>query len=142
MKPTSPKSRNPVASDELTVPVVEEQLLVSKRLVETAQVQLAKRVDLKDVHLDLERRNLGFTVERKVVNQLLDEKPTSTFQEGASTTYRVIEEVPTVVMKYRIVEEIVVTPEESIHSQPTVIPARREHVDIIRRPLNTNDPLL
>jgi len=125
---------------EVTVPVIREEFDVSKREVLTGELTLRKRVGLQDVHLELERRDHGYTVERRTAGHLLDEAPAAQVMEGASTVYRVIEEVPVVVTKYRIVEEIVVTPNEKVTTNHTVVPSRQEHVDIIRTPLATETP--
>lgn len=130
-----------LANDEVTVPVVREELDVTKRTVVTGEVELRKRSTLEDVTLELERTDLRYDIARRAVGSVHETMPAATTQEGESTVYRVIEEVPVVTTHYRIVEEIVVTPTREVTAQPTVIPTRRESVDIIRRPQPVNDPL-
>ena len=125
-------SANPVLAEEqrLTVPVVEEQLTVGKTEVVTGAVRLTKSVDFEERTLKLERTDREVNVERRPVNQTFDTPPPAVRQEGGKTIYSVIREVPVVVTRYELVEEIVVEQRAVTTEQPTVIPTRAERVEV------------
>jgi uncharacterized protein (TIGR02271 family) len=90
---------------DITVPVVEEELQVGKREVETGGVRLRSRIIERPVEESLRLRHERVTVERTPVNRLASEYGTDAFQEK---TIEVTEhaEVPVVSKEARVVEEI------------------------------------
>ena len=121
--------------DALTIDVVREEVAVGKEVVETGRVAIAKTVVTDDVSLRLEHLEHGVDVERRPVNELFDEVPAGTLQlEDGTVVYRVIREVPVVVTRYEVVEEIHVRQRRVARDETVEVPVRREVVDVTRVP--------
>lgn len=116
------------------ISVIEEELSVGKREVITGRVRLEKHVDTEEITFDLERVDRSFSVERRPVGQVYDTPPEAVRQEGDATVYAVIREVPVVVTRYELVEEIVVSARREVTSEAQTVQRRVERVDIERSP--------
>jgi uncharacterized protein (TIGR02271 family) len=109
-------------TDETTsasIPVIEEDLQVGKREVETGGVRLRSRIVERPVEESVRLRQEHVSVERTAVNRPATEADFNNFQEG---TIEVTEhaEVPVVAKDARVVEEVsldkdVTEREETIH---------------------------
>lgn len=102
-----------------SIPVIEEELQVGKREVETGGVRLRSRIVERPVEESIRLRQEHVNVERTPVNRPATEADFNTFQEG---TVEVTEhaEVPVVAKDARVVEEVsldkdVSEREETIH---------------------------
>ena len=146
MTDTTAKAAAPetvTAGDALTIDVVREEVAVRKELVETARVEVAKTVLTEEVALTLEHLEHGVDVERRPVNETFDELPAGTVQlEDGTVVYRVIREVPVVVTRYEVVEEILVRPSHVARDERVIVPVRAERVDIRRTPLAAATPAI
>lgn len=105
---------------------------MSKRLEETGRVRIVKRVETETIPLSLDSVETEYTVERRPVGELYDERPAATRREGDATVYSVIREVPVVVTRYELVEEIVVTPQTSTTDETHEVERRVERVEVER----------
>ena len=127
---------NVAERDALTIDVVREEVVVRKERLETARVEVAKTVLTEEVALTLEHLEHGVEVERRPVNETFDELPAGTVQlDDGTVVYRVIREVPVVVTRYEVVEEILVRPSNVARDEQVTVPVRSERVDIRRTPL-------
>ena len=128
--------------EAVVVPVVAEELAVGKREEVTARVALDKRVEIEPVRLDLERVDRQYDVTRRLVGTVSDAPPPPTRREGDAVVYSVVREVPVVVTRYELVEEVVVTPRVTVTPEPTVVHRRVERVAVERTPTHatTNHP--
>ena len=125
-------------AEEAVLDVVREEVSVSKEVVETGRVDLIKTVTIEEVPVTVQRMDSGYDVERRAVGELFDEAPASTTELPDGTiVYRVIREVPTVVTRYEVVEEVHVRPTHIAHDDHHVVPVRVEHVEVRRTPLAT-----
>lgn len=121
--------------EALTIDVVKEEIAVGKELVETGRVQIAKTVLTEDVNVQLEHLERGVDVERRPIDETYDEMPESTVHlDDGAILYRVIREVPVVVMRYAVTEEIIVRPRQTTNAETVAVPVRREQVDVRRVP--------
>ena len=120
--------------EEVVVQVVAEELAVDTRQEVTGRVTLDKRVALEPVRLDLERVDRHYDVTRRPVGTLSDAPPPATRREGDAVVYSVVREVPVVVTRYELVEEVVVTPRVTVTPEPTVVHRRVERVAVERTP--------
>lgn len=95
---------NPL-SDATSIPVIEEELLVGKREVQTGGVRLRSRIVERPVEESVRLRQEYVSVERTPVDRVATEADFNTFKEG---TIEEIEraEVPVVSKEARIVEEV------------------------------------
>ena len=117
----------------LHVPVIEESMDVRKLEKVISEVEITKEVEYKNVNLPLTRLDHTVEIERNAVPEmLLDSAPPAESKDGDTTTYRVIKEVPVVVTKYQVIEEITVRKITTQTEQPTVIPVRQERLVVTR----------
>jgi uncharacterized protein (TIGR02271 family) len=121
--------------DEIVVPVVEEEVRVAKRSVESGRVRLTKTVDEREVLIDQPLLEEHVEVNRIAVNQMVDAPPPIRY-EGDTMIIPVLEEVVVVDIKLMVREEIhVIRTRQEVH-QPQSVMLRREEVAVERDPEN------
>jgi len=128
-------TRRVVASETLdVVPVIQEQILVGKRLVETATVEVTKTVTEgpEPVHVVVAHDETH--VERVPVNRFVENAPEIRY-DGDTMIIPVLKEVAVVEKKLMLVEELHVT-KRAVQTQETeYITVRREHLEVKRTPI-------
>lgn len=92
-------------SSKRSIPVIEEELQVGKRQVETGGMRLRSRIIERPVEENLRLREERVTLERTPVNRPATEADLNTFRDG-EIEVRERAEVPVVNKEARVVEEI------------------------------------
>ncbi|EMR00961.1 YsnF/AvaK domain-containing protein [Cesiribacter andamanensis] len=113
-----------------TIPVIEESVEVDKRVVETGQVNISKRVSEEDVIVDVPYVKEEIQVERVPINRYIDTPPPAIRHDGDTTIIPVLREV--VVKRLVLVEELHVTKKKIKHQASQDMTLRREEVEIKR----------
>lgn len=116
--------------EQAAIPLVEERVVTSKRLVETGRVRVQTVVDERE---DMVREQLGrieVDVERVPVNQEVDEVP-PVREDGDVTIIPVVEEVLVVTKKLVVTEEIRIRRRKTMeeHSEPVMLRSQRVVVE-------------
>lgn len=111
--------------------VVEEQLDVGTRTVETGRVRISRQVDEHVEIVDVPLREEQVEVRRVPVDRMVD-APAATRQEGDTTIIPVHEEVLVVTRTWRLVEEWHVSVRRSEVHAPREVVLRRESVQVDR----------
>jgi uncharacterized protein (TIGR02271 family) len=93
--------------DEVTVPVVEEQLEVQKRQVNRGGVRINSQIVEQPIQESVRLREERVSVERRPVNRDATEAELLDFKEGSIEIHETVEE-PVISKRRRVVEEIVV----------------------------------
>ncbi len=135
MIPTDPASPPPPDGRSTTaLPLVEETLDVSKRVVERGGYRVTKRVDTRDEIVDEPLQRVHVDVERRPVGRLLDDDGSmpAPRHEGDTTIYPVVEEVLVTQKRLLLTEEIRVTRRIEVRSAPQTVALRKETVSIER----------
>lgn len=127
------ESGRPYNEKSQTIPVVEEQLRVDKKVVESGKVHLSKRVVEDETSVTLPLTEESYDVERVPVNQVVDEPPQAMRHEGNTTIIPVVREVLVVQKRYEIVEEIRLTKNIKQEQHTEQVTLRKEQVDIDRQ---------
>lgn len=122
-----------LADDNIVIPLVEEQLQIGKRLVETGKVHLQKSSEAYDVTLDEALAVSTWKVERVPRNEVVAEVPTPR-QEGGTTIYPLVSERLVMTKELVLIEEIRVTREVSERRDTQTVTLRRETLSIEREP--------
>jgi uncharacterized protein (TIGR02271 family) len=129
---------------ETTIPVIEENLHVGKRAVETGGVRMRSRIVERPVEEHMRLREEHVHVERKPADRPATEQDRTNFKEGE---IEIVEhaEIPVVNKEARVVEEIEITKETSEHDETIRDTVRRQDVETkeIRPegpPRDSNDP--
>jgi uncharacterized protein (TIGR02271 family) len=117
--------------DQLVVPVVQEEVQVAKRSVESGRVRIIKTVDQREVLVDQPLMHEHAEVERVPINQMVDEAPPIRY-DGDTMIIPVLEEVVVVEIRLMVREEIRVTRSRTEVHEPQSITLRRENVIVER----------
>jgi uncharacterized protein (TIGR02271 family) len=121
----------PGESTGVVIPVVEEQLEVGKREVETGRLRVQKRVSEHEQTIDEPLFADEITIERVAINRVIDE-PTQARVEGETTVIPLFEE-RIVLQKHLVLrEEVRVTKRRIEHRAPQIATVRREEVTVER----------
>ncbi len=131
MEPSSEQDSS-TGEDVVIIPIVEEQLDVSKRVVPTAQVRLRKGVDTYDVELNEPLAISTYRIERVLIGQVVQVAP-AVRQEANSTIYPIVEERLVLTKELVLVEEVRVTNELSERRDTQVVSLRRERLEVSRK---------
>lgn len=126
-----PVANQIVPADTIRVPVIEEQLQVSRRVIETGKVTLTKTVQEHDVPVSLPASYDNYLVERVAIDRYVD-MPPAPRQEGNTTIYSVLREVSVVQTRLLLVEEIHVTLQHTEATESTTVRLRSETVEVQR----------
>ena len=127
------KSRPGISSGRkrAVIPVIEEEAVVSKRVVETGKVRVSKRVSEHEEIIDEPLFREEVSVERVPVNQYVDAAPTVRY-EGDLMIIPVVQEQIVMQKRLVLVEEIRVRKELVETHQPQTVTLRKEEVDVRR----------
>jgi uncharacterized protein (TIGR02271 family) len=120
------------STEETVVPVVQEELNVGTRRVETdAGVRVRKTVAKKVQVIDEPLVKDELDVERVAVDRYVD-KPVAVRYEGDTMIVPVLEEVLVVQKRLLLKEEVRITRRRSEHRAPQRVSLRAEHVEVER----------
>jgi len=122
---------------EVAIPVVEEEIRIGKRAVESGGVRIDTRVEETPVNEQVTLRDERVTVERRPVDQPVDAATlTDAFREG---TFEVRErdEEAVVQKEARVVEEVVVNKKVDQRTETVQDSVRRTDVDVQQIPGQT-----
>jgi uncharacterized protein (TIGR02271 family) len=125
---------SPVATnmhDVLVVPVLEEELHVDKRRVETGRVRLTKQVHERQETVDVPLATEEIHVERVPVNRAIETAPPVRY-EGDTMIVPLLEEVIIVEKRLMLREEVRITKRQSETRRPQQVMLRREEALVER----------
>ena len=123
-------------NQSVVIPVVREELRVSRREVERGGVRVHKRVEEREEVVEQPTYREEVTVERVTLGQPLDQEVGSR-QEGDTLIIPVLEEVIVTEKRLMLVEEIHVTRRQVSEEVPIQDSVRREYIEI-ERPSETS----
>lgn len=116
-------------TQSMKIPVIEENLKVGKREVETGGVRLRSRIIKKPVEENIRLREEHVSVERNKVDRPVDETDFDNFKEG-TVEMREQAEVPMVQKEARVVEEVSVGKETTHRKEKIRDNVRKTEVDV------------
>jgi uncharacterized protein (TIGR02271 family) len=117
------------AGEEVTIPVVEEDVRIGKKAVDTGGVRVTKRVEEVPVHEQVTLRDETVHVERRAVDRPVADADAAAVREGTFEMHEVHEEA-VVDKQARVVEDVVVRKIGQEHTETVQETARRTKVDI------------
>jgi uncharacterized protein (TIGR02271 family) len=136
---TGTTSTTRTEGEETVVPIVQEELQIDTRHVETGRVRLTKRVHEREVLLEEPSRQEEVQIERVPVNRFVAE-PMTVRYEGDTMIIPVMEEVAVVETRWRLKEEVRVTKRQITTPGSQPVRLRTEEVHIERVPPRPNGP--
>ncbi|MBC7921412.1 MAG: YsnF/AvaK domain-containing protein [Ferruginibacter sp.] len=122
---------NQGASQPVVIRVIEEQIRIDKKVVESARVRISKRVSEHEESVDISLVHEEVDVERVAVNQYV-ETPPSIRYEGDTTIIPVLREVAVVEKRLLLVEELRVTKRHVQTNETQQLTLRREDIQVER----------
>jgi uncharacterized protein (TIGR02271 family) len=120
------------------VPIVAEDVKVTKRRVARSRVRISKRVRTETVVVDEPLRRVDVVVERVRVGRLVDAAPRPRW-DGETLIVPIVEEVAVVSRRWRLVEELRVRRRSVTYRKPQSVSVRREEGLVERLPAR-NEP--
>lgn len=115
--------------DTISIPVLEEELEVQKRQVETGSIRINKTISEREEIVDQALNRERAKVERVPINRIVEEAANSRY-ENNTWIIPVYEEVVVVEKRLVLREEIRVTKEMSVEQHHERIPLRSEKVTV------------
>lgn len=123
---------------ELVIPVIQEDIVVGKKLVETGSVRISKQVFEEEFTQNATLASEEVIVERKEINQYIDQAPPAVRQEGNVTIISVVKEVLVVEKRLMLVEELHLTKHKTSDSTTINEVLRKEEVSVTRTSAGTD----
>jgi len=121
---------------KIVVPVIEEQVVISKEIVETGKVLIKKRVKEEEAFINIPLIQEGYQVERRPgKKELLTHHP-SIRHEGDKMIIPVVREVLVVEKRYEVTEEVHVIKTKTEVPNMQQITLLKEEVQIERKSTN------
>lgn len=118
-------------NDRVTIPIAEETATVAKRTEVTGTVRVQKRVSEREEVIDEPLVSEEIEVQRVPVDRFVD-GPVPVRQEGDTTIISVLEEVPVVEKRLKVIEEVHLTKRRTTRRMQDQVTLRRENVEISR----------
>ena len=134
----SAKQSRETATARAVVPVVEEELTVGKREVETGRVRVTKLVHEEQRVVDQPVATEEVVVERVPVNRVV-QGPVEVRHEGDTTIIPLLEEVLVVEKRLMLREEVRITKRRTETRRPQNVTLRKEDVKVERVQPDTGD---
>lgn len=125
-----------VTSDnKITIPILEEQLKVGKKLIETAHVRLSKTINESIESLEIPLKEEEIVVNRVPKNELVDVMPAASRYEGDVMIISVLKEVAVIEKRIMLVEEIHVSKKQTEKTETHEVTLRKEEIEVTRTEL-------
>lgn len=113
----------------MSIPVIEENLEVGKKTVQTGGVRLQSRIVEQPVEETVRLREERVTVDREAVNRPATSQDLDNFKEGVIELSETVE-VPVVTKEARVVEEISLGKETEERKETIRDTVRKTEVDV------------
>lgn len=125
--------------DDVAIPLVEERLVVSKRVSETGRVRVHTVVDERETVVREHLSRAYVDIDRVTVNREVDEPPPIR-EEGDITIIPVVQEILVVQKKLVVTEELRIRRREVVeeHVEPVRLRSQRA---VVEREESSGDPL-
>lgn len=132
-KATSDTFDSEIGSDlePRVIPVIEEQVVVRKRMVESGRVRISKHVTEREELVDQILRHDEVTIERVPVDKYIDAAPEIRY-EGDLMIIPVVREELVIQRRLVLAEEIRVKRNVIETHQPQSVTLRKEEIDVRR----------
>ena len=120
------------------IPVLEEEIKVTKKVIDTGVVNISKTIKESTEHIDIPLSSEEVIVNRVPKNELIDTMPAASRYEGDVMIIPVLKEVAVVEKRMILVEEIHISKIKSEKTETQEVVVRKEEVNITRTDLQAN----
>lgn len=121
--------RSDANRNDVSIPVIEEELQVGKRAVESGGVKVKTNITEHPVEETVRLREENVTVDRRPVDRAVSQGDLNKITEG-EIRIPVVEEVPIVAKEARVVEEIVINKDVTERTETVSDTVRRTDVEV------------
>lgn len=118
--------------EQLIVPVIEEQLKIDKKIIETGKVQIKKVVHEETDSYTVPYVEEQVNIERISKNIFVDEVPPAIRYEDDVMIISVLQEVAVIEKKMMLVEEVRVTKIKTQRKETHEVVLKKEEIEITR----------
>ena len=133
----SPLPKAQINNQAMVIPVIQEEITVDKRVIETGKVRISKRISEHEELVDVPILQEQVTVERVPINLFVEAQP-PVRQEGDTLIVPVVVEQVVIQKKLMLVEELRVRKQIVEAHQPQQVTLFKEEVEIKRGAVNKN----
>jgi uncharacterized protein (TIGR02271 family) len=126
------KLNEEVQAETKVIPVIEEKVEVTKKVIEKARVRVSKTVHEKTESFEVPLSSEEIVVKRVPKNEIVDVVPTGVRYEGEVMIIPVLKEVAVVEKRIMLVEEIHVIKNKHQHTETKEVVVRNEEVQVER----------
>lgn len=128
----SSEPKNEYKGEESTkiIPVIEEHVIVDKKVIETGKVRITKKVEEEEVFVNIPVDHEEVIIKRIPVNKFVESDVPSMRQEGDTLVIPILKEV--VVTRLMLVEEVHVNKNKKTSVTQEKVVIRKEEVTINR----------
>lgn len=116
---------------QLIIPVIQEQLVIDKQVIETGKVRVRKTVSEETASLNIPLIQETYDVQRVPAQQVMDNPPGVRY-EGDTIVVPVMREIIIVEKKYELIEEVRLTRRTTAIPHVQEITLLKEHVQVER----------
>ena len=126
-----PESMKELSTVQVVIPVIEESLIVEKRIVDKGGYRIVKTVNVREEWVDEPLISQTQHVERRPIGRLLSTmEPPPSRQEGDTLIISVVEEVLVTEKRLMLKEELHIRQVDSVTRIPTKHSLRSEDVTV------------
>jgi uncharacterized protein (TIGR02271 family) len=124
------KDETPETNKSFSIPIIEEEAKVEKKVVEKGKVKIYKTVKEETESLNLPVINEEVQIQRIPLNKIVEKAPEAVRYEGDTMIIPVLKEIAVVEKKILLVEEIRVTKTATHSEQKEEVTLRKEEINI------------
>jgi len=126
----SARNANAYQGGDMVIPIIEEEIQVGKREVESGGVRVSTSVEEMPVNEQVTLREETVTVERRQVDQRVDPSEIDSMVQEGSIEVREHDEQAQVTKEARVVEEVVINKDTQERTETIQDSVRRTDVDV------------
>lgn len=121
--------------NKVTIPVLEEEIKITKKIIETGHVNISKKINENTESFEIPLAEEEIVVKRIPKNELIDTLPPASRYEGEVMIIPVLKEVAVIEKRIMLVEEIHVSKLKTEKTETHEVVVRKEEVNVTRTKL-------
>jgi stress response protein YsnF len=129
---SKPLQPNSIGAEKVVIPVIEEKVEISKKVVDKAKILVSKTVNKHIESYDIPLSSEEIVVKRVPKNELIDKAPEGIRYEGDIMIIPVLKEVAVIEKRIMLVEEIHVSKFKYDKVETRDVEVRTEDIEVKR----------
>lgn len=124
-----------ISDAKIVVPVLEEEIRITKKIVDTGVVNLSKTINESVESFNIPLAHEEIVVNRIPKNEIIDVMPAASRYDGEVMIIPVLKEVAVIEKRIMLVEEIHISKVKTEKTETHEVTVRKEEMNITRRDL-------